>query len=311
MAERVVVVRESAPREPVRREKPLKIDLEYLVVPAAIGGGLLFYAVYKEQIHQTLDNLAEAIPKALGVIRSIPVYPLPPIDFPIGDGNPTKGVGVDKYGITKIYSSAGRETYNVYNSDNPGRKEWEVNTNGYLNMECTGYIRAGGDQIAVKMRGGKHNDNCKNCGCCIIVRFPTDYGKGKNFALECPHPEYDFRDIGTKFSYNSIANKWVGVKGIVYNSGGGVRVEAWMDLGGLDSSGRPRNQWKQFYATTISGEKWRKNPVYGPDSLVHFRIDNTNTSAKFMSVREIGSRANIAIVEEYADSLEPRITVPY
>jgi hypothetical protein len=309
---RVEIVREKAePRE--RRERGPPISFEPLIFPALAVGTLFFIAEYKEQIASTITRVFNVLPHAGEIAGSIDY---PDVQLPIGGGGGVTagGAGNDKYGIKKIYAGD-KVTYNARNSDNPGRKEWEINTNGYLNMECTGYIKAGGDQIAVKMRGGKHNDSCPRCGCNIIVRFPTQYGKGDNFALECPHPQYDFKNIGTKFSYGSIANKWVGVKGIVWNTANSVHVEAWMDLGGLNSSGKPANNWKKFYETNVSGSQWRKNPINGPDSLVHFRIDNTNTSAKYMSVREIkpiGS-SSLAFMDELYTRQEDldRITVPY
>lgn len=209
-----------------------------------------------------------------------------------GSITPVKGVGFDKNGVTKIYATAGgKESYNATNSDNPGRKEWDIGSAGFLNMEMTGYFKTNIDEIAFKLRGGEHTDSCPDCGCCIQVRATPGSG---NFALECPHPKYDFKNIGTKFRIRDFRNRWVGVKAIVFNSGSGVKVLAYIDEGGITAAGKPANQWRLWYEANVSGSKWRKNPVNGPKAKVSFRIDSKNTQGRFMSIREIGSSASLA-----------------
>lgn len=322
-----IVYKEREPRTP-------RFDIEPFILPAVLAGGLIVVVVYKDEIVSIIDKIVQGLPSIDEIIDKIP-KPSPEPEPTDGNGahqdtcpsipcatgyecvnnkcvkkSTTPTAGVDKNGIKKIYPTAGgKETYNAQNSDNPGRKEWEINTKGYLNMECTGYIKAGGDQIAIKMRGGHHNDSCPKCGCCVEVRFHVS-GSGDNFATECPHPDYQFKSISTKFSKPNIKDKWVGVKGIVFNSGSQIKVQAWMDTGGLDSAGKPANNWKLWFETTVSDSKFAKNPVNGPDALVYFRIDNTNTTAKYLSVREIKPTSSAFAYAYQAKGLD-RITVPY
>lgn len=313
MAEKVVVVRESAPREPVRREKPLKIDLEYLVVPAVIGGGLLFYSVYKEQIHQTLDNLMEAIPKALGVIRSIPVYPLPPIDFPDGGGT-TNNSGFGSGEISQHGLQSGGSAW---------RKQWD-NNRRYLNAEFKGYFyvptsNKRRDGISIKMRGAQHSDSCPKCGCCYIFHVEFNGSNDENFQKECPHPDYAKNRVGTKFNPGSLLGKWTGIRCSTVNSGNGVRCRMWLDTSGTVGA----NQWRLWYDILDTGQygdssstrpPFTKSPWGGGNAKVSVRIDADskgdaqNYQMRNATVGELYT-SNLALQQDY--SPEPRITVPY
>ena len=226
--------------------------------------------------------------------------------------------GTGYQGIKAIYGGTGKVNDRVsgggleYHNGIP-RREWEINTNGFLNMEATGYFKpaSGNEEISIKMRGGDHTGSGDNPttrqGCCYFTRFGIpNPNSGTNFGKECPHPDYCFSKISTNFQTpTNILNRWVGMKMMTWNVSGGVHIECWGDFGNnrLVQSGNQykfvaSNQWRKWFQVTDTGQfgcsqaagskpPFTRNPWNGSTAKVIFRIDVKDVQGIGMHVREI------------------------
>lgn len=197
-----------------------------------------------------------------------------------------------------------------YHSGIP-RREWEINCNGLLNVEATGYflVSGGQEEISIKVRGGNHTGSGDNAttrqGCCYIMDVPFPNPNGDtNFAKECPHPDYCKKKIPTQFNPGNIIGRWIGCKFIVWNVAGGVRCEGYLDTGNnrlVQTSGAynfiPSNQWHKWFEVLDTGNICPGNqkppfthaPWNGSLHKVIYRVDVTQVKSVGLHVREIAA----------------------
>ncbi len=190
--------------------------------------------------------------------------------------------------------------------------------NDWLNWEMTGYFKlndaagdAGDQDWTIYGNGGRHPSGGPHCQGSAYKASYHYANADVRFAKESWHVNYDFTDwkpVSGGIDYTANPDKWLGMKLIRYeftrNGTRGVRVEHYLDLGGIDSGGNPANNWtllnvREDFPTRTSAASgpWGDNGATCdvPDQQIMFwagpwitwRWDNTDSSLRLMSVREI------------------------
>lgn len=204
----------------------------------------------------------------------------------------------DKFGVRMIYPNNGGFHY---------ENEWEIPSdsssmrwdfsNPPLNAEATCYFfksSPSSDTISCKLRGGKHNDDNNEDGCCYIPQFPCT-GGSMEFQIECPHPDNHNCSVSGINGSSLSMSSWHGYKVMWWNIGSPpttVHMEAWQDKAD-NSGGTPVNQWEKVQVHEDSSGNCGNidNPLFRPKgstSQYTFRIDeNSGTDYKWLSIVEI------------------------
>ena len=281
-----------------------------------IGG----YILYKKGILDSLlDKLKLPIPPSTST-------PLPPTTVPVPTTPsvpstsptpttptplpPVSSGTVDQFGIRKIYPDGpgGTLTNFVpwkgtrnYSSGAPSTNsnEWNI-TNlpaDFLDQEVTGYFliqATSNDDLAFKLRGGRHSDSNASEGSCYD--FGLAFNGGCRLRKEKPHPSYHPCSASCKQNIGSIKGKWIGMKAITYNEGNGVRCQMWADPGGLDSAGKPANRWVNNLDLLDNGSNCYQAPFLKRNgAYIQIRVDDTKSiQAKYLSGRGIKAASALA-----------------
>lgn len=193
----------------------------------------------------------------------------------------------------------------------------------WTNVEMTGYFKlnnaagSSSDQDwTMYGNGGRHTGDGPPVGCMgSAYKGSYHYKNADNrFAKESWHVNYDYlynwASIPGGVDYTQESSRWLGMKFIRYefarNAKRGVRVELWLDFGGVNGSGVPANQWHLYRAA----EDHPDSPSWGSQATecnaalddqvmlwggpwVTWRWDNTDSSLRLMSVREIVPPTNM------------------
>lgn len=332
MADRTRVV--YVKKETVPREKPIKINVEPLVVPAMIGGGLLFFYVYKDQIFKTVNNLLETIPHALDVLRGIPIYPLPPIEFPpVGGGGGNVIFDSNRHWVGK----AG-QTVTKFGNTGPNGKGFHAEASGNPRIRFvtpTEYELIGsGSDIHPRIYGAVNNYNAK---LELDFKFNSSSVENITFKIRNRH------QMG-----GSCENRVGGFGGHIGRNEGGLKIEKCHNIheDGVEKSlGKniPNGQWHRAALTVqdtsqgilqileLDGREvirdvykgsfapYRNKSLFDRHSEFWIRYNGGSGSISFKNVRMRalgGTSSKLAMLEapmqNYSQYLvEPRITVPY
>jgi hypothetical protein len=175
-----------------------------------------------------------------------------------------------------------------------GQEEWK-------NVEITGYLRmldTSDDTSAVQWyaRGGMHSDEVPCEGTSIKGRLHANGEVG--WVKEIWHDGGYTEENATTEATDSIVNRWVGFKAVIYNinNDSAVAMEAYLDV---DNN----NQWKKvsdfidnggWYSSSSNSEFNRANcgkpndyVVTNPGPIASFRSDGVEWDFRNLSVREI------------------------
>lgn len=138
-------------------------------------------------------------------------------------------------GVRYLYANNGNFVTSF--NDRGARNDF---SNPPLNMEATGYFSGTGDDIAPKIRGGRHTDSASCDGCCYIPAFRGS--GGIHYRVECPHPSY--HDCSGQTEGNSQAfSGFKGAKVVVWNTSNNcVHIELWQD-----STGNAPGNWTKVF----------------------------------------------------------------
>jgi hypothetical protein len=231
-----------------------------------------------------------------------------------GENPPTFRIGVfTSRGYDDALSQQGAE-------DHSGMAErgYMQDDRDWKNIEITGYFRMlethdSGEEITIYARGAKHCDftnggdlpPCELEEQCQGAAYKpgVGYGGGGTFKKEYYHDGgngYAHLDdeVNEEFGLDSIMDRWVGVKAVLYNVDAGgsaeVRIEVYVD-------DQANGDWQLFYALSDEGDFPGEEFVVqncGADSasevfswggpIVAFRLDEAESvDFKHLSVREI------------------------
>lgn len=186
----------------------------------------------------------------------------------------------------------------------------------WTNVEMTGYFKlnspassASDQDWTVYGNGGRHTGNGTVDGCLGSAYKASYHYKNADhrMAKESYHVNYDYKawqNAAGGIDYTANQSAWLGMKLVRYQfTRGGqprVRLELWLDFGGIDANGAPANQWQLHRAAEDHPDQpsWGENAGFcdapvgdqimfwgGP--WVTWRWDNTDSSLRLMSVREI------------------------
>ncbi len=229
--------------------------------------------------------------KWLTVREILPASQPPP---PTGGG---AGQIVD--GVSMQFESIGSPIGFHFSSDTDGRSQWVADLpHCFVNIEVTGYlfihgVENDGEEVSIKLRGGPHTDDNNDWGSCYIIGI--GYDGSVNSQYEEPHPDnhdmaYD--EVTSDPLDGDAIGKWFGIKAIVWEEGGEDHIECWIDPGGLDGSGKPKNEWVLFWEATSDQFTGECNGD-GDNERAYFRMDDVSgdeedaVDVKFASAREI------------------------
>ena len=175
-----------------------------------------------------------------------------------------------------------------------GQEEWK-------NVEITGYLRmveTSDDTSAVQWyaRGGRHSDEVPCEGTSIKGRLHANGEVG--WVKEIWHDGGYTEENATAEATDSIVDRWVGFKAVMYNinNDSAVAMEAYLDNAN-------NNQWKKvndfidnggWYSSSSDSEFNRVNCgkpkdyiITNPGPIVSFRSDGVEWDFRNLSVREI------------------------
>jgi len=149
-----------------------------------------------------------------------------------------------------IYPHGGRQT-----------ADWKTQR-GYLsspedpkNFEFTVFLRvhelsdASRAQIALKVRGGAHQEKKPDTASCTMMTFsPASHGSVVRFGKELHHPDYDYVTLTPALPAALETGRWTGLKLISWldtQNPRQVHYRLYIDTDPFDlSSGKPKNQWQ-------------------------------------------------------------------
>ena len=194
-----------------------------------------------------------------------------------------------------VFTSSGYQPDKIttYAQSQLATKGYMQSPNDWKNVEITGFVKvnsASEDNFAWYGRGGKHTDS--NGGCEGTAYKIGLYYSGKvRFAKEQQHADgYSF--TASKTGTPSVMDRWVGLKGVMYNNAqGNVVLETWISEGDGVT-------WKKVNSHIDSGGWGSDGDMCGastPDQkitwggpIVTFRWDSApDVDFKWLSVREI------------------------
>ncbi|MGE0173194.1 MAG: hypothetical protein AB7T49_10425 [Oligoflexales bacterium] len=213
----------------------------------------------------------------------------------IPGGNAFGAAGYDDDGVRRIYPTTGKQVEIEYSKRHKNGDRYNGN-HKYVNYEVTGYfLTSEAEKLELKTDGPNHGD-CEELPRCVWLEPSFEMDGGRAYLnAEYPHPEsHDFlpcpscQTIGGKLN-----NKWVGYKVIAYYDADGLRtIEQWVDPDGLDSTGKPANNWILTLKETDKGQLTpypkRKLPLEGDGLEAEIRVHHGHdTEMKFGKISEI------------------------
>jgi hypothetical protein len=226
---------------------------------------------------------------------------------------------LDEYGIKMWYATApnGKIFKNPsyeFSTHNTGTRDtFTIKGVDIMNLEATAYLNINlsdnTEEPDFKIYGGTHSDKHgkgdtaeTRQGKCYAVGIQQD---GKvTFKKEYPYhnitPDFSDKvklaDPNVK-SLGSIKDKWIGLKVAAWpdKTKNLVHIECYIDMDGLDSNGKPKNNWKPFFTVEDKGQ-FKGDPYLklngsanGGDDLFYMRVDTVTRKTKLygLTVREI------------------------
>lgn len=198
--------------------------------------------------------------------------------------------------------------------------------NDWLNFEVTGYFKintpagTSGDQDWTLYGNGGQHTGSGNPDGCMGSSYKASYhyvNADVRFAKESWHVNYDhtsWTDVPGGINYADERTKWLGMKLVRYEitraGERGVRVEHYLDLGGIDANGNPANNWalagvREDHPSTPWGSNGgecgvaEQQIMFWAGPWVTWRWDGTDSSLRLMSVREIVPPSDIIFVDGF------------
>lgn len=166
------------------------------------------------------------------------------------------------------------------------------------------------DEISAKLNGGPHNDQNPTWADVFDLGVTNFDGTTSRIRWEATHPQYS-SSISPSYEelpIGDVRGKWVGALGMKVNldmdkngSWDHVGVVGMIDVGGIDSSGKPVNNWKTTFLRIFLPNEIGLKSIYTPyvctinqcssaENVI--RIDNsppTGLLYKFVNVKEINA----------------------
>ncbi|HEY0640163.1 MAG TPA: discoidin domain-containing protein [Pseudonocardiaceae bacterium] len=188
--------------------------------------------------------------------------------------------------------------------------------NDWYNVEFTGYVKLdtpAGDSSDQDWTwyagGGRHTGDGWPDGC-MGSAYKASYqyrAADVRYGKEQWHVKYHYKpwtSVPGGIDYTAERSRWLGMKYVKYEftRGGqrGIRLELWLDLDGIDATGNPRNNWQKVRVVEDHPDagSWGADAeecnapeadqiMFWGGPWVTYRWDNTTSTLRLMSVREI------------------------
>ncbi|HYO60020.1 discoidin domain-containing protein [Archangium sp.] len=182
-----------------------------------------------------------------------------------GTDGGTGGGSVDKNGVAYLpiagfrYVGERFDWTQNFKADGSMRHDFENTPHG--NQCVVGYFVVNGpdaEEISAKLGGGPHSSDHPTWADTYDLGITNFTGTRSRLRYEATHPDYTAGPTRT-ISLGDLRNKWVGAMGCKLNldqDGNGsidrIRVLAWVDPTGLDSTGKPKNGWVNTLDLTLT-----------------------------------------------------------
>jgi hypothetical protein len=164
--------------------------------------------------------------------------------------------GLIEDGVKMFYPKVGDTKKFTYGSSNEGRAQWRCEIGKCMvNQEVTavfdlhkGAVTNTGEEISIKLRGGRHTDSNKQEGSCYIIGVTYDGNANKQW--EEPHPSnhaFPGHDKAGNFSVGNLDGKKIAVKAIVFLQGDHDHIECWLDTDPVKADGTFNNNYRKFW----------------------------------------------------------------
>jgi hypothetical protein len=195
---------------------------------------------------------------------------------------------------------SGKTTRNYASGGSSGTTQWDIKGVGPVtNLEVTTYVNVGScsDEVSLKVYGPSHSGS----NCCWVI-FNCSCSDGKiMLGSEGPHPTTSKTNLGSGMSIGSIKNKEVGLKLVIFKSGGGYTAIGYADTGG---------GWKEVIRKTFSewGVNKKASTPHG-SATIQFRTDCSGVKYRIAEAAEINptgaaaTRAAYTSAGQYSNSL--------
>ncbi|NOJ30481.1 MAG: hypothetical protein DA328_09980, partial [Nitrososphaeraceae archaeon] len=193
--------------------------------------------------------------------------------------------------IFKEFEYTGIESYNPVENYQQNSRRLDFESPRMDSVICGAYIKAtGDDEYSAKLGGGSHNDSKPLNGRCYIIGINFNLTKIR-IRLEPDHSKdyitYLEKDI-SEFGFASGVGRTIGLAYAKINEENGVRLIAWIEPDGLDSEGKPLNNYVKVLDELITDPIW-----YTPYDVTDFqntiRVDGQDSSFeyKYAYAREV------------------------
>lgn len=192
----------------------------------------------------------------------------------------------------------------------------------WYELEMTGYVQlveaAGGEDDrdwTWYLGGGRHTGDGPPDGCTgTAYKGNLHYADGRaRMRKESWHVNYtsrEWKEVAGAPDYTEAPDLWVGIKlvryQIVRDGEPGLRLEQWVDLGGVGEDGAPANQWTLVNVeedhpgapswgeeATACGAPTDDQIMFWGGPYASFRWDDTTSRIRLMSVRAIVRPADL------------------
>lgn len=173
---------------------------------------------------------------------------------------------------------SGKTTRNYASGGSSGTTQWDIKGVGPItDLEVTTYVNVGscGDEVSLKVYGPNHSDG----QCCWFIMDVNCNSGQFMMGGEGPHPKTSKNGLGTGGSIGSLKNKEVGLKLVIYKSGGGYTAIGYADTG---------SGWKEQIRKTFSqfGNS-KKSSTPHQNATIQFRTDCKGVKYRIAEAAEI------------------------
>jgi hypothetical protein len=301
-----------------------KFEIESLILPAVLAGGLVAVVFFKDQIVEFITQFGGGIiSDGDGDSNGDGEKPEPKPDDKEKkeekEAPPVPTGAKNSDGIIIPYKMTGKNTKLNVGGKHENGDRYNAN-HSFKNYYVVAYYKTSSGQELLEMKtDGPNHSGCSSLPKCMWAEPAFELKGGKShISSEYPHPK-NHSDVTKGFEFKTISGnwggKWIGYGVAAYYNKDGYRVyDQWVDTGGLPN-GKPANKWVRTIHGVNTGQLMpnakRSLPTGGKGLEAEIRCHGGHgTSMKFGKIIEISqpTTSNRAYYNAY--NLD-RITVPY
>ena len=190
--------------------------------------------------------------------------------------------------------------YDPHNGGKSIRYDFPRNRGKYINVCVGAYLKMEecDEAVSGKLGGGHHSGSSgsseerKKCRCYV----PELFIRGGKIRLRKEHPCPEYHTCEEKrIDIDNFEKRWFGVAfsriNTKVNGKDAVNIQIWLDNEGLDSKGKPINNWNKIYEYTDTGQCYREPwmDTFDPENyMTTIRIDESKgLETKYQFCRKV------------------------